>query len=190
MLHISQSSQELGNGLADVIFGKISPAGRLVQTWPASITDLPPILDYNLRDGRTYMYSKKEPLFAFGHGLTYTTFKYSDLKTDSRTLKDGETVNVSMLLENTGDFDSDEVVQLYVSFPDSKVDRPAIALKGFSRVHVGKGESLTVNIPLKADDIKYWDATKHAFVLEKGRLGISVGASSADLRLNEEISVR
>ena len=190
ILHITQSSQELGNGLADVLFGKVSPAGRLVQTWPASITDLPAMLDYNIRDGRTYMYSKKEPLFPFGHGLTYTTFSYSDLKTDSKTLRDGQTVNVSLHLENTGNYDSDEVVQLYVSFPDSHVERPAIALKGFSRVHVSKGESLTVSIPLRADDIKYWDVDKHAFVLEKGRLDISLGASSADLRLRGEITVR
>ena len=190
ILHITQSSQELGNGLADVLFGKVSPAGRLVQTWPASITDLPAMLDYNIRDGRTYMYSKKEPLFPFGYGLTYTTFSYSDLKTDSKTLRDGQTVNVSLHLENTGNYDSDEVVQLYVSFPDSHVERPAIALKGFSRVHVSKGESLTVSIPLRADDIKYWDVDKHAFVLEKGRLDISLGASSADLRLRGEITVR
>jgi len=190
ILHITQSSQELGNGLADVLFGKVSPAGRLVQTWPASITDLPAMLDYNIRDGRTYMYSKKEPLFPFGHGLTYTTFRYSDLKTDSRTLREGGTLVVSLRLENTGNYDSDEVVQLYVSFPDSHVERPAIALKGFSRVHVSKGESLTVSIPLRADDIKYWDVDKHAYVLEKGRLDISVGASSADLRLRGEVTVR
>ena len=190
ILHITQSSQELGNGLADVLFGKVSPAGRLVQTWPASITDLPAMLDYNIRDGRTYMYSKKEPLFPFGHGLTYTTFSYSDLKTDSKTLRDGQTVNVSLHLENTGNYDSDEVVQLYVSFPDSHVERPAIALKGFSRVHVSKGESLTVSIPLRADDIKYWMWISMHLSLEKGRLDISLGASSADLRLRGEITVR
>lgn len=190
IVHITQSSQELGNGLADVIFGKVSPAGRLVQTWPASITDLPPILEYDIRKGRTYMYSTKEPLFPFGHGLTYTTFRYSDLKTDSKTLRDGVTVNVSVRLENTGRYDSDEVVQLYASFPDSEVGRPAIALKGFSRVHVRKGESKTVIIPLSADDIKYWNVEKHAFVLEKGKLEIAVGPSSADLRLKGEILVR
>jgi beta-glucosidase len=189
ILHVTQSSQELGNGLADVIFGRVSPAGRLVQTWPASITDLPPILEYDIRKGRTYMYSKKEPLFPFGHGLTYTTFRYSDLTTDSKTLREGETVNVSVRLENTGGYDSDEVVQLYVSFPDSKVGRPATALKGFSRVHIRKGEIKMVTIPLRADDIKYWDAEKHAFVLEKGKLDVAVGASSADIRLRGEISI-
>ena len=80
ILHISQSSQELGNAVADVIFGKVSPAGRLVQTWITSIDQLPPILDYNIRNGRTYMYMKDKPLFPFGYGLTYTSFKYSNLQ--------------------------------------------------------------------------------------------------------------
>ena len=133
ILHVSQSSQELGNGLADVIFGKISPAGRLVQTWPSSIDQLLPILEYDIRKGRTYLYDTSEPLFPFGYGLTYTSFSYSDLKTDKKRLGPGETVNVSLTLANTGDYDSDEVVQLYVSFPESKVERPAVALKGFSR---------------------------------------------------------
>ena len=77
IIHVSQSSQELGNGVADVLFGKVSPAGRLVQTWITSIDQLPPILDYNIRNGRTYMYDKNIPLFPFGYGLTYTSFKYS-----------------------------------------------------------------------------------------------------------------
>jgi beta-glucosidase len=190
IVHISQSSQELGNGLADVIFGEVSPAGRLVQTWPASIDQLLPILEYDIKKGRTYMYDKTEPLFPFGHGLTYTTFEYSSLKTDKKTVRKGDTVNVTLQLKNTGSFSSDEVVQLYVSFPESKVERPAIALKGFSRVHVGKGEEKTVTIPLDADELTYWDIDKHAFVLEKGKAVLHVGASSADLRLQGEITVR
>ena len=87
ILHVSQSSQEMGTAMADVIFGKISPAGRLVQTWISSIDQLPPILDYNIRNGRTYMYKKSASLFPFGYGLTYTTFKYSGLKPDKNTLK-------------------------------------------------------------------------------------------------------
>ncbi len=140
ILHISQSSQELGNALADVIFGKVSPSGRLVQTWSASIDQLPPMLDYNIRDGRTYMYDKNEPLFAFGHGLTYTIFDYNGLKTDKPAIKDGETVNVTVSLKNSGNYDSDEVVQLYASFPNSKVEQPVKALKGFKRVFVPKGQ--------------------------------------------------
>jgi beta-glucosidase len=190
ILHISQSSQELGNALADVIFGKSSPAGRLVQTWPSSIDQLLPILEYDIRKGRTYMYSRSEPLFPFGYGLSYTTFSYSDLRIEKKSVSDNGTVNVTFRIKNQGDYDSDEVVQLYVSFPESKVERPPLALKGFSRVHVRKGESQVITVPIKADDLKYWDIAKHAFVLEKGKVEVAVGASSADLRLHGVVEVR
>jgi len=190
ILHISQSSQELGNGLADVIFGKTSPAGRLVQTWPSSIENLLPILEYDIRKGRTYMYDKNPPLFPFGHGLTYTTFNYSEMKLDKHVAKEGETINVSFKLENSGDYDSDEVVQLYVSFPDSKVERPVIALKAFKRVFVSKGKTTDVLVSLKTDELKYWNVDKHAFVLEKGKVNLSIGASSADLRLNGSVVIQ
>lgn len=190
ILHITQSSQELGNGLADVLFGRVSPAGRLVQTWPASITDLPPILDYDIRNGRTYMYVKNEPLFPFGHGLTYTSFQWSDLKAGRKNVSQGDTLRVSLKLKNTGEYDSDEVVQLYVSFPESAVERPAIALKGFRRVYVRKGETLEVTIPVVVNDLAYWDTGRHDFVVEKGKVIIHAGASSADLRLQTQVQVR
>jgi beta-glucosidase len=189
ILHVSQSSQEMGNAIAEVIFGKVSPAGRLVQTWISSIDQLPPILDYNIRDGRTYMYKKIAPLFPFGYGLTYTTFRYSDLKAEKKSLSDNEVVNLNFNLQNTGNFDSDEVTQLYVSFPGSKVERPVIALKGFKRIFVGKGETLKVSIPLRASDLTYWDISKQAFVLEKGKVKFYIGSSSQDLKLQGEIQV-
>jgi len=187
ILHISQSSQELGNGLADVLFGKISPAGRLVQTWPKSIEDLGPMLEYNIRKGKTYQYNTNEQLFPFGHGLTYTTFQYSDLKTDKKNLKNGEELQVMFNLKNSGNFDSDEVAQLYVSFPDSKVERPVKALKAFKRVFVPAGKTVQVNLPLKAEELKYWDVEKHAFVLETGRVDFFVGSSSDDIRLKGKL---
>jgi beta-glucosidase len=189
ILHVSQSSQEMGNAVAEAIFGNFSPAGRLVQTWISSIDQLPPILDYNIRNGRTYMYDKNVPLYPFGCGLTYTSFKYSGLKTEKNSLKNSEVVNVTFNLQNTGNFDSDEVTQLYVSFPESKVDRPRIALKGFKRVFVGKGETIKVSIPLEASDLTYWDIDKHAFVLEKGVVKFFIGSSSEDSKLKGEIHV-
>ncbi len=116
ILHVSQSSQEMGNAISDVIFGKVSPAGRLVQTWITSIDQLPPILDYNIRHGRTYMYKKNKTLFPFGYGLTYTSFSYSGLKSDKSTLKNNEIVSLTFDLKNTGNFDSDEVTQLICEF--------------------------------------------------------------------------
>ena len=190
ILHVTQSSQEMGNGTADILFGKVSPAGRLVQTWSASIDHLLPILDYNIRNGRTYMYDTHEPLFPFGHGLSYTSFEYTDLTMDRKTIADGEVVNVSLIVKNTGSVSSDEVVQLYVNFPDSKVERPAKALKGFKRVHIPARESLTVTIPLKADELRYWNEEKQAFVLEKGAVSLMVGASSVDVRLSGVLKVR
>ncbi|UCG28153.1 MAG: glycoside hydrolase family 3 C-terminal domain-containing protein, partial [Bacteroidales bacterium] len=183
ILHVTQSSQELGNGVADILFGVESPSGRLVQTWSASIDQLLPILDYNIRNGRTYMYDRNKPLFAFGHGLSYTSFEYSGLEMDRATIEDGDIVTVSIDVGNTGSVNSDEVVQLYVSYPDSDVERPVKALKGFKRVHIPAGESITVSIPLKTDELRYWDEKEHAFVLEKGEVQILVGASSDDIRL-------
>ena len=188
ILHISQSGQETGNAVADVLFGKVSPAGRLAQTWITSIDQLPPILDYNIRNGRTYMYLKHEPLFPFGFGLTYTNFNYSGLKTSSKTIGPDETLNVTFDLRNSGDFDSDEVAQLYVTFPGSKVERPAKALKGFSRVFVKKGETKKVTIPLRGSDLMYWNTATGSWSLEPGKIGIMVGSSSADIRLEGSIT--
>ncbi|MBN1569727.1 MAG: glycoside hydrolase family 3 C-terminal domain-containing protein [Acidobacteria bacterium] len=190
ILHVSQSSQELGNGIADILFGIVSPAGRLVQTWPKSIDLLPPMLDYNIRNGRTYMYDRQEPLFAFGHGLSYTTFEYRNLRVGRREIKEGETVDISVDVKNAGPTDSDEVLQLYVGFPDSKIERPARALKGFRRVHIPSGRSLTVSLPLKAEDLKYWDEGRHGWVLEKGRVKLMIGAASNDIRLTGKIDAR
>lgn len=187
ILHVSQSSQELGSAVADILFGKVSPAGRLVQTWITSIDQLPPILDYDIRNGRTYMYMNSEPLFPFGHGLAYTEFSYSGLKTELKTVSGKKTVNVSFTVRNIGDFDSDEVAQLYVSFPSSKVNRPQLALKGFKRIFVPKGSSVTVTIPIKYEDLMYWDIQTGRWLFEVTKTSFFVGSSSADERLSGEL---
>ncbi|MFA5046991.1 MAG: glycoside hydrolase family 3 C-terminal domain-containing protein [Paludibacter sp.] len=185
ILQVTNSSQELGNGLADVIFGDVNPAGRTTQTWVKSITDLPPMMDYDIRHGRTYQYFKGTPLYPFGFGLSYTTFEYSGLKTSKPTLSDS--ILVSVNLKNTGKRDGDEVLQLYVSYPDSKVERPIRQLKGFKRVFIPAGESKTVEIALKAIDLAYWNVEKHAFTIEKGKVKLMIGSSSADIKLAKEI---
>lgn len=190
ILHITQSSQELGNGLADIIFGKVSPAGRLVQTWTASIDELLPMLDYNIRHGRTYMYSRYTPLYPFGYGLTYTDFNYKNLNVDKETLKNEETVKISFDLQNIGNYDSDEVVQLYVSFPGSKMERPIKELRGFKRVFVEKGQTIKVTIPLNAAELKYWDINKNSFELEKGTVNFFIGSSSEDSKLKGTINIK
>ncbi len=189
ILHITQSSQELGNGLADVLFGVVNPAGRLVHTWPSSIEQLPPILDYNIRNGRTYMYSKHEPLFPFGYGLSYTTFEYSGLETKN-PMKKGDPASVSFILKNSGNIDGDEVVQLYASFPGSKADRPAIALKAFKRIFVHKGEFAKVDLIIPATDLATWNTDIKSFVTEPETVSFYVGGSSADKRLSGSIIMK
>ena len=135
------------------------------------------------------MYDRNRPLFAFGHGLSYTHFEYSDLAADRAILKTGETMHITVNVKNTGTMDGDEVVQLYVSYPDSKAERPVKALKGFRRTHVPAGRSVVVSIPLKAEDLIYRDRLQHAFVLEKGNVLLMVGTASDDIRLNGAIEV-
>lgn len=190
ILHVTHSSQELGNGVADILFGVESPAGRLVQTWSSSIDQLLPILDYDITHGRTYMYDKNKPLFAFGHGLSYTTFEYSGLNLSKPVIKNGETITVTVNVKNVGNVNSDEVVQLYVSFPNSKISMPAKALKGFKRVHVPAGQTVAVTMQLKSEDLKYWNAEKKTFTLESGDVTLLVGAASDDIRVQEKLSVR
>jgi len=151
-----------------------------------SITDLPPMMDYDIRHGRTYQYFKGKPLYPFGYGLSYTTFAYSGIKASAATLKDS--VIVSVDVKNTGKRDGDEVVQLYVSYPGSKVVRPLKQLKGFKRVFIPAGETKTIEIPLKAEDLAYWNVEKHAFLVEKGKVNLMIGSSSENILLTKDIN--
>ena len=182
IVHMTQCSQELGNALADVLFGDYNPAGRLTQTWVKDILDLPNMLDYDIRHGRTYMYAKAEPLFPFGYGLSYTTFKYSHMKVK----KDGDNYVISFDLKNTGSRDGEEVVQLYAKFKDDDASK---RLRGFERVAVKAGETVPVEIVVPADDLKLWDSGKHAFAFRNGRAKLLVGASSEDIRLKKNVKL-
>jgi beta-glucosidase len=190
ILHTSHSGQEEGTAIADVLFGDYNPAGRLVQTWPKSVDQLPPMMDYNIRHGRTYMYFKGEPLYSFGYGLSYTTFKYSKLHTSGAGLaRDGQ-IMVSLDVTNTGVRDGDEVVQLYVKHLGSKVERPQKELRGFQRVHLARGETKQVEIPLRAQTLAYWDEAKSRFEVEDEPIQIVLGGSSADIKLARTVKVR
>ena len=189
ILHTSHSGQEEGTAIAEVLFGDYSPAGRLVQTWPKSLAQLPPMMDYDIRRGRTYMYFKGEPLYPFGYGLSYTTFKYASLRTSAATLPANGRIVVSVDVTNTGSRDGDEVVQLYVKHLRSRVARPQKELRGFERVHLARGQTKTVEIPLTAESLAYWDDGKHGFVVEEGPVLIMVGSSSADVRAQRTVRV-
>jgi beta-glucosidase len=180
IVHMTHASQEMGNALADVLFGDFNPGGKLAQTWPRSLDQLPPMMDYDIRHGRTYMYFHGDPQYPFGYGLSYTTFALSNLRTSAASLSGHGDVGVSVDVKNTGTRDGDEVVQLYVRHLDSKVERPTKALKGFRRVTVPAGQSRSVEIPLRGADLAYWDVARHAWTVEKGRVELRVGTSSAD----------
>ncbi len=190
ILHLAHSSQDEGWALAQVLFGDYNPGGRTIVTWPASMDQLPPMLDYDIRHGRTYMYAKGTPLYPFGHGLSYTTFRFANLRTDKPSLApDGELI-VSLDVTNTGKVAGDAVPQLYVRHVGSKVERPALQLAGFSRVRVEPGQTKTVQFPVKASQFAYWDAGRKASVVERETIQLMVGASSADVTLRKDIPVR
>ena len=190
IVHLSQNSQELGRALADVLFGDYNPAGRLVQTWPKSLEQVPSMMDYDIRHGRTYMYFKGTPLYPFGFGLSYTKFKYSNLKTSASTLSQDGAITVMVDVQNSGKIAGDEVVQLYVKHPGPGLPQPTEELKGFKRVSLKPGERKTVEIALPAKSLMSWNMDRHAFELEPGKLELRAGASSADIRLRKTITVR
>ncbi len=189
IVHLTHNSQELGNALADVLFGDYNPAGRLVQTWPRALNQLPPMMDYDIRKGRTYMYFKGEPLYPFGYGLSYTTFEYFNLRLSSESIPVDGQIIVSVDIQNAGSRAGDEVAQMYVKHLDSKVQRPIKELKGFKRVALQPNETKTVQMPLKAESLAYWDKEKHAFIVEKGKIKIMLGSSSADVKLEKTVDV-
>ncbi|MHB2009870.1 MAG: glycoside hydrolase family 3 C-terminal domain-containing protein [Acidobacteriaceae bacterium] len=190
ILHMAQASQDEGTALAKVLFGDYNPGGHLVETWPKSIDQLPPSMDYNIRDGYTYMYFKDQPLYPFGFGLSYTTFKFSNLRTSSPQLAKDGTVTVSVDVANTGSRSGDEVVQLYVKHLHSAVDRPRQELEGFQRVTINAGQTKTVEIPLPASRLAYWDVKTKAFRVEAEPVNLLVGDSSTDLPANTTIHVK
>ena len=174
-----------GKAVAEVLFGDYNPGGRLPLTYYRSLDELPPFDDYDITKGRTYQYFKGNVLYPFGYGLSYTSFKYSDLQ-----VTDGnQEVNVSFCLKNVGKYAGDEVVQIYVKLPERDKIMPIKELKGFERISLKRGESRKVTIRLKKDLLRYWDEEKECFVHPSGDYTIMIGASSADIRLQKVSSI-
>ena len=186
ILHLALNSQEEGHALATVLFGDYNPAGRLVQTWPRSLEQLPPMMDYDIRHGRTYMYFRDKPLYPFGYGLSYTKFAYRDLKIGALP----GIMEVSVTVKNTGQRAGDEVVQLYVKHLNSKVSRPLKELKDFTRIHLAPQEEKTVKLSVPASRLAYWNAETDQWVVEKDRIEVALGGSSMDARLKKTIQLR
>jgi hypothetical protein len=186
---MTHNSQELGIALADALFGDYNPGGKTTQTWPASVKDIPIMSDYNIRNGRTYLYFGGTPLYPFGYGLSYTTFGYADLVSSSASFDAQAGISISAAISNTGNIAGEEVVQLYVRHLNSKVDRPLKELRGFKRIALEPGESKTVTMTLAPRYCAYWDSANTTWVVENDDIEIQVGSSSADIRLKDTFAV-
>ncbi|HUD47669.1 MAG TPA: glycoside hydrolase family 3 C-terminal domain-containing protein [Candidatus Baltobacteraceae bacterium] len=173
--------QEGGKAVAEVLFGDVNPAGRLPITFYASTSDLPSFLDYSMAD-RTYRYFKGKPLFAFGHGLSYTQFKYDGAQLDKAQVNATDTVHVKLDVANIGSRDGDEVVQVYFRHVNSAVPQPLEALCGFRRVPVAVKQVAHLDIPVPVKEFRYWDTSTKEYVIEPGDYEILVGAASDDIR--------
>ncbi|HXT13923.1 MAG TPA: glycoside hydrolase family 3 C-terminal domain-containing protein [Candidatus Angelobacter sp.] len=172
-----------GRAVADVLFGDTNPSGRLPVTFYRSTSDLPDFEDYSMAN-RTYRYFKGKPLFAFGHGLSYTKFKYADPRLADAQVSADETVKVTFDVKNTGDVGGDEVPQVYFRHEHSVVPQPELALCGFTRVHLAPGETGHVTVEIPAKDFRYWDTAAKKYVVEPGAYELLIGAASDDIRLH------
>lgn len=179
---------EGGAAVAGVLFGSTNPAGRLPVTFYASTADLPPFADYRMAN-RTYRYFTGQPLFPFGHGLSYTSFQYQPVQPASATLPADGTLKIRVPVRNSGPRDGDEVVQVYLKFKKSPVPQPIHSLVAFQRVPIAKGATANVDFEIPVERFHYWDAAKNAFVVDPGAYEIQIGASSRDIRQTCAVTV-
>ena len=167
------SGEEGGTALADILFGDYNPAGRLPVTFVKSLDQVPPFTDYSMKN-RTYRYMEDEPLYSFGYGLSYTSFGYSSLRLSKEEIAPDESVEIQVDVENTGQYDGDEVVQLYVSHPHSSMTAPIRSLQGFARIHLKTGEKKAISFTLTPEQFAVVDE-EGKFIVEPAEVRVSVG---------------
>ena len=198
------SGSQAGHAIADVLFGKVNPSGKLPFTFPVKLEDngahamgayQPGDLSVEYKEGLYvgYRWADKhdvEPLFPFGHGLSYTDFTYGKAKCRKTSVKAGAVVKVSVDVTNSGDVAGKEVVQLYIGDQESALERPVKELKGFRKVYLEPGQTKTVTFGITPDDLKYFDDVQHDWVLEPGRFTAYVGSSSRDIRTEVSFEVK
>jgi beta-glucosidase len=177
-----------GNALADIIFGKYSPAGRLPVTFYQSLQDLPDYKDYSMKN-RTYRYFKGKVDYPFGYGLSYTKFNYAWHTAPAKEYRSNDVIRVSVNVKNTGAFDGDEVVQAYITYPDME-RMPVKELKAFARVHTVKGQEATVQLEIPAAELQKWDLQQHTWKLYKGVYKINIGGSSDSFALSQDFRIK
>ncbi|MET0814260.1 MAG: glycoside hydrolase family 3 C-terminal domain-containing protein [Pseudoxanthomonas sp.] len=181
--------QRGGNAVADVLFGDANPAGRLPVTFYKAEEKLPAFDDYAMR-GRTYRYFDGEPLYPFGHGLSYTSFEYADLKLDRDKLGVVDEMKAAVQVSNTGQRAGDEVVQLYLRQVKAGAGRTLKELRGFQRVALQPGESRRVEFVVKPErDLRFYDENGKRYAVDPGAYEVQVGASSADIRARTTFEV-
>ncbi|SIR42407.1 beta-glucosidase BglX [Maribacter ulvicola] len=188
ILQVWNPGVEAGNAIADVLFGDYNPSGKLTASWPRNVGQIP-IYHSMKNTGRpapthqfekfksNYLDSEISPLFPFGYGLSYTSFEYSELAVNKDKFKQGESINVSVRVKNTGDYDGEEVVQLYLKDQVRSITPPVRQLKGFQKIFLKKGASKTVTLTLSADDLKFYNS-ELKFVAEPGKFKVFVGGNS------------
>ncbi len=202
ILQLWYDSQEQGNALADVLFGDVNPSGKLPTTFPVRLEDNPAYINYPGENGKVRYgegifvgyryYDKKEvaPLFPFGHGLSYTTFEYGNLRLSEKSITPNQTLEVQVDVTNAGKVGGKEIVQLYVHDVQSTFARPEKELKAFEKVELAPGQTKTVTFTLNREAFWYFDVVKNAWSVEAGEFEILVGASSRDIRLNGFVTLR
>jgi beta-glucosidase len=189
--------QEGGNAIVNVLFGDVNPSGKLPDTFPVRYEDNPAFVNYPGEAGkvlygegiyvgyRYYDAKKAEPLFPFGHGLSYTSFKYSNLKVTPAKIRADGKVTVTVDVKNTGKRQGKEVVQLYIHDAAAKVARPPQELKAFSKISLEPGEAQTVTFVLDKEALSFFDTEAKGWVAEPGEFEVLVGSSSRDIRVKK-----
>ncbi|MCG5464988.1 glycoside hydrolase family 3 C-terminal domain-containing protein [Micromonospora sp. MED01] len=188
----THAGAETGHAVADVLFGDRNPSGRLTQTWYRSDSQLPPdLLEYDIiSSGQTYLYSRAKPLYPFGHGLSYTRFRYGQLRTGAQSVAADGTITASVDVTNVGSRAGTEVVQLYTHQRTSRDTTPIRQLKAFQQVKLAPGQTRTVTLRLPAADLAHWDVTRSRWVVESSVHDLMVGASVEDIRARAAVRVR
>ena len=180
--------EEGGHAVASVLFGDTAPGGRLPVSFPRHAGVGPAPYNRTFTREMSYVDTGAEPVFPFGHGLTYTTMRYGDLRLSADAVATSGVVEISCTVTNEGDLDADEVVQLYTRDPVARSARPRRELKGFRRVPVGAGRGVEVTFELAAERLALWDPVE-GWVVEPGTIEIMIGSSSEDIRLESEITL-
>lgn len=201
LLNSGLGGQAGGTAVANILTGAVNPSGKTSETYPISFSDNPTYGNYpggpvtsEHRESvyigyRYYDTSKKDVLFPFGYGLSYTTFEYSDITISLDNIKDTDTVTVSFKIKNTGNIDGAEVAQIYVADKESTIFRPIKELRGFKKVFLKSGEEKEVSIELSKRAFAFWNININNWMVETGEFDILVGASSRDIKLSKTITV-